>query len=245
MDTSKKIIIIILVILAIVFVGVRAGYKRISNWASHWLPVVSSLTYENADQYTIDTAGFTRDTIRDIEVEWISGDVNIEYGNGDSVYWKETYIDCYPTDETKLRYWVHDGRLDLRYCQAGQKSKHVYKNLTLVLPNDWQGNMLKVSTVNGTNTIKADAKCIKLATVNGNNDLYTNQSERIEIAAVNGALTLHLPQAPSFVARCEKVNSTIRNDFHTRRNGDEWTYGDSPTLDITLSVVNGAITITH
>ena len=45
----------------------------------------STIKYDNADSYSAGS-GHTSDSIRNLEIDWISGDVDISYGKGDEIF---------------------------------------------------------------------------------------------------------------------------------------------------------------
>ena len=64
--------------------------------------VKKKVKYDNADSYSIGS-GSTSDNIRNLEIDWVSGNVEISYGKGDEIVFEETSKDEI-TDEPEKVY---------------------------------------------------------------------------------------------------------------------------------------------
>ena len=123
-----------------------------------WLLFGSStgLNFANADQYT---AGDTEisSAVENLDIEWTSGAVNLEYHAGSGVTVSETANRTLSEDE-KLRWWMDGNTLRVRYCKSGLNIHfNLNKVLTVSLP---EGTALKQSNIDVTS---ADVNVPKLA----------------------------------------------------------------------------------
>ena len=135
-----------------------------------WLLFGSStgLNFANADQYT---AGDTEisSAVENLDIEWTSGAVNLEYHAGSGVTVSETANRTLSEDE-KLRWWMDGNTLRVRYCKSGLNIHfNLNKVLTVSLP---EGTALKKSNIDVTsadvNVPKLDADEIRFDTTSGN-----------------------------------------------------------------------------
>ena len=113
-----------------------------------WLLFGSStgLNFANADQYT---AGDTEisSAVENLDIEWTSGAVNLEYHAGSGVTVSETANRTLSEDE-KLRWWMDGNTLRVRYCKSGLNIHfNLNKVLTVSLP---EGTALKKSNIDVT-----------------------------------------------------------------------------------------------
>ena len=125
-------------------------------------------TFANADQYT---AGDTEisSAVENLDIEWTSGAVNLEYHAGSGVTVSETANRTLSEDE-KLRWWMDGNTLRVRYCKPGLNIHfNLNKVLTVSLP---EGTALKKSNIDVTsadvNVPKLDADEIRFDTTSGN-----------------------------------------------------------------------------
>ena len=113
-------------------------------------------TYENSGEYT---GGGTElaETVRELDISWISGTVTLQYHDGTSVKIEERCSKRL-TDSTRLFYRCKDGRLQIKYAEAGVlQINDLEKHLTVSLP---QGTSLEFLTLK---TTSADGKLLSIA----------------------------------------------------------------------------------
>ena len=116
---------------------------------------LSTIKYDNADSYAI-WSGRTSDSIRNLEIDWISGNVDISYGKGDEIVFEETSKDEI-TDELTMRWLVEDGTLHIKFCKAGKINvNNCDKTLKVTLPKNLKLEEAEIETVS------ADAKASAL-----------------------------------------------------------------------------------
>ena len=106
----------------------------------------AGIEYANADKYTAGGATVTG-TVENLFVDWTSGEVNIEYHNGEGVIISETSPKAISEDD-KLRWWLDGTTLRIRYAKSGFRiSFNLEKQLTVSLP---EGTVLKNADISST-----------------------------------------------------------------------------------------------
>lgn len=256
MDRKKKIWIIVLVVVALCIVGMRACMNTVDKVMDAVLPL-SKISYEHSERYVSDSVGrIAADSVSDIVVEWISGDVDIVYADVDCIEWRETYLQGTVCEESILHSYCHDGTLYLRYCASQYEDKghwrifnsnrsnaNLCKNLRVTLPRDCRFQYAKAFTVNGNTHAEIEANKVELVSVNGSNTLVTTQTPDISLRTVNGTLTVSIPDTTAFKAEVDKVNGAVYTDFACTQEGDTYSYGTEPWMNIEMKVVNGMMYI--
>lgn len=93
-----------------------------------------SFNYEDGLNYTIlEGEKEIADSVESIDIDWLSGDVDIEYHNEDTVKIIEKSKKELSDDE-KARYILDGTNLKIRFCKNGISLNFNAKDLTIVLP---------------------------------------------------------------------------------------------------------------
>ncbi|MCQ2310754.1 MAG: hypothetical protein MJZ64_03280 [Paludibacteraceae bacterium] len=248
MDKRKKIILIVGALLVLCIIGMRNCTKEVGQLFTNILPK-AGLHYSHPECYTTGSVGSTDQNIRNFQIEWGCGNVDVHYADVQHIVWKETLITGKPVDSNLLHYWVHDNCLDMRFCDSGRtdirlgKSAELMKDIEVLLPRDIVLNKVEIVTINGNNTVEINANEIEVSTVNGCNTLTVRQTQKVDMHTVNGNIALFLPDTAMFEAEIGKVNGVIYNDFPCVKNGNTYVCGDPYDKHVKLHVVNGIIQI--
>ena len=85
------------------------------------------------------------DAVREIEIDWLSGNIRLEQANVDSIEVRETPVD----DARYAMVCKQEGQtLKIEYCQSNTfgswKNLKLSKDLTILVPMDWSGRAVKV-----------------------------------------------------------------------------------------------------
>jgi len=238
MDRSKKILLIVIGVIICIVCGVKAcnkvaGHLSFDETISTISEAIASdpnLQYDNAELYAIASEGsMETQKVREIQIEWVNGDITVQYGDQDQITWKESYSSGEPSDANRMRYYLDEDELKLAFCAAGTqgfkgKSRNIKKELIVTLPQAWKLNELDIDNVNGT-----------ITTLVNTND--------INIEIVNGSSYIYLPEGTAFKAEFDKVNGGFSTDFPIERHGNTYTSGAAPYMDIEVEVVNGSLNI--
>lgn len=148
---------------------------------------VAPYNYDNANAYTKGGAELSSDqTIKEIEIDWLEGSVEISQGYVNTVTFSETGSDL--SDAYQLRYKVENNVLTIKFCKSGVDSaKAKSKALVVVLPGDLRLDEVSINTVSAdvsTNTLKSNN--IDIETVSGNVNATNCSATDVEIETVSG-----------------------------------------------------------
>ena len=145
--------------------------------ASAWLMfgrTAAGMSYPDADKYTVGNTTVTK-PVNNLYVDWTSGQVNIEYHDGDGVIVSET-ANRELSEDDRLRWWLDGDTLRIRFAKPGFRiSVNLDKKLTVSLP---KGTVLKsadIGTTSGDLFIPAlAADDIRLGSTSGSIDAVTD-----------------------------------------------------------------------
>lgn len=128
--------------------------------------------YPDGDNYTFGTTTIEGDKVKNIEIDWLAGSVNIKYSN-------TRLIDIYEADEEKyaseqcLHWWLDGDTLRIHFSASLMIEPFIHqKDLIITLPEEFQLSKLRV------NTTSADILCNYL---NADNVLLEATSGDIEL----------------------------------------------------------------
>lgn len=163
--------------------------------------------YENANKYTAGNG--SAKNVSEIDIDWISGDVTIEYSSDVSeVEFSESYekdIDS----ELKMRWWVDGETLKIKFAESNAKlTGELRKTLTVEVPYELAG--ISITTVSAnitTEVITAEEaefdtvsgnittpmcfyKEVEADSVSGDIHIQTNADADIDIDTVSGYVTV-------------------------------------------------------
>jgi len=221
-----------------------------------------TLNYENDSAYSVGSSEVSADGISDISVEWVNGDINIEYYDGDTISFSEST----PKNENyAMRYLVEGNELKIKFCKSGLHSLNgCSKSLNIYLPKNIQLNNIDVESVSSGVFVKEiTSRSFDCETVSGNlnltgsfyeadfssvsgNVLITDYTapRSVDLSTVSGDCRLAVPADISgFRIEYETVSGDVTgNDFYidggvTIGEGKQ-VYGDG-SAEIDFSTVSG------
>ncbi|MCI6011407.1 MAG: hypothetical protein PUK54_04890 [Firmicutes bacterium] len=168
----------------------------------------STFDYEDAETYTVG-GGPADAAVKNLEIEWLSGKVNVTVSENDAILLEETANKELPDD--LIMRWKQDGdTLRVKYCNAGTwKTNGLEKELNVTIPEGLELDVLEIETVSADISaprIKADAvDC--------------------EIGTVSGHVTLAVPGRSDFAVRYDTVSGEIESDISLKKDSDEFICG--------------------
>ncbi len=150
--------------------------------------------YDNASSYTIAEDTVSLDNINEIDINWISGKVNIETSDTDKVTFSESHKDGISKD-LYMRYLVANGKLTIQYCRSGLKVRNgsapVKKDLTVYVPSNVVFREIECDTVSSNLNMKGVAtRELKLENVSGNVSLSDVRADEIDVENVSGNISI-------------------------------------------------------
>lgn len=220
--TSAVIRIIISSLLILTFFSILLWGIEKGGFSS--LPFFGIGEYTNSDRYKEGNASLIADSLNEIEVNWVDGEVNITPYNGQTIELEETSSGNLSKRE-QMHYFFENGTLIIQYRRSGFffiNSKAKNKNLSIRIPSSLCENLQNVSvdaascdinvdglhsrnfdfdTVSGNvkmNDIHVTKEC-NLETVSGDYDL-SGEFQELDMESVSGNYTVRSSQTP------EKIN---------------------------------------
>ena len=170
---------------------------------------LSTIKYDNADSYTTGN-GRTSDSIRNLEIDWISGNVEISYGKEDEIILEETSEDEI-TDELTMRWLVEDGTLHIKFCKAGKINvNNCDKTLKVTLPKNIKLEEAEFETVSADITaLELHVKDVNFETVSGSVEARLYGAGSIDADSVSGDVDIIAPDGPKD-ADIETTSGSVR-----------------------------------
>lgn len=280
-NVSAIIISIICGITIVCVVAIISVFGFLEHGVASFIPEVFSyidddeaFNYEDSNLYSTGAAEVPVDGITEISVEWVNGNINVEYYDGDTISFSETE----PKSENyAMRYRVDGNELKIKFCKSGILSRSNYdkstygKDLTLYIPKDLSLNELDIDSISSTiNVHDISAYSVNFDTVSGNVNASGSFSEAdfdsvsgniyitcysvprsISVDTISGDCELAVPEdINGFTVDYETVSgSIIGNDFYIN-SSKKATIGEGSQVygdgstDIDFDSVSGSLEIT-
>ena len=171
----------------------------------------TNYVYDNSSAYAAGGATLSQ-TVEEIDVDWVSGEVEISYYNGAYVSFSET-ADKEISGDFALRYLVEGNKLTVRYASSGKFDfKGNGKTLKLLVPENANLSFLSVNTVSADVTVEGiTAAAAEVKTVSGDLELRSANFTELELETVSGDADVYL------ASRCSALTAkTVSGDLEFR-----------------------------
>ena len=190
---------------------------------------LSTIKYDNADSYAIGS-GRTSDSIRNLEIDWISGNVEISYGKEDEIILEETSKDEI-TDELTMRWLVEGGTLHIKFCKAGKINvNNCDKTLKVTLPKNLKLEEAEIETVSAdAKASELNVKDVNFESVSGSVEAGLYGVRSIDADSVSGDIEIIAPEGPENVD-IETTSGSVRMNLKNSAG------------DCEISTVSGKVT---
>lgn len=152
---------------------------------------VSPYNYENANTYVKGgTTLSNSESVNEIEIDWVNGDVLVEYGNVEEISFSESANNL--TDAYQLRYKNENGKLSIKFCKSGADSmKAGDKSLYVVLPDALRLSELSINTVSAEISVKSiRATSIEAESVSGDISISNCTANEAEVETTSGDIVI-------------------------------------------------------
>lgn len=220
---------------------VLKGFTAVSVTAVAVLSLVgchigtTKIEYKNADKYTVG-AGKVDGAVKELEINWISGSITVEYGDVEEITYTETSKKDLKSEEwswLQMRTRYEGETLIIQPCETGwRKLKDVEKSLTVTVPQNGEITTFTVNSVSATVDVSALCGNITVDTVSGNVSV-TGQTdvkklevnavsaevsvtadsvEKMNVNTVSGNLEVNVSDLKDFSANCVSANVAINFD---------------------------------
>jgi len=188
--------IVAVLLVAVIFVGIKVWDRGVFSLN---LGIRSSYFYNDSEKYTLGGAELTGE-LTDLDINWVSGSVNIVAGDGDKIIISETSSNGDIEDNYKLRYLFEDGKLTIKYQKSGL-IKRIFddsqKALVLTIPAAYLDSMddveidvvsanLNIGTIKcSTMNIDNVSGLITAADISGDRADFCSVSGEIKVETLN------------------------------------------------------------
>ena len=163
--------------------------------------------YSNAEKYT---AGATEigSKVRNLDVRWTSGQVNLAFHQGESVKLEETAKRTLNEDE-KMRWWLEGETLRIQLAAPGNHWNMPEKILTVTLPEGIALDSVNIHTTSGDIRIPGlRAETLALHSTSGNMEAAA-QAEKVSAEATSGDVRIHLTGKTDTVSAASTSGSLL------------------------------------
>ena len=193
---------------------------------------LSVYSYDNAEKYTMGGTTLT-DTVEKIDINWIGGDVKVNYHSKDSVVFSEKCAQTLNEDNT-LYYWLENETLHIMYGKSGKwDPSGLKKELTVWLPEESILSELNVDVTSANVVIDGIvADEADFDSISGDIELKQAKfSDSVEVDTTSGGLTAVL------VGKLHEMDiDTISGGMEVSAESIEAFDADSTSGDIKLTV---------
>lgn len=183
------------IIIFILLIGILSGILLFGlcfdsfSWDLFGFHVGSSTSGSLQGGTPSDSANFDAADIDEIVIYWISGDIDILGTDTDTV----TYETRNNNSTYETHYKLENRRLSIGFHASSRISTKVKtKDLSLTLPTDWDGKLLKIEAVSARTDIALlhDLKTLKIENVSGEVTLSDTTAAQVHIDTVSGDIRL-------------------------------------------------------
>ena len=203
--------------------------------------------YDNEELYTVGD-GVINDKIDRVEIDWIRGDIKIEYHSLENIRFTES-PDKDVDDDMIMRYRVEGSTLKIKFSASGEWNfNNIKKDLTLYLPSDLSLSELDINTTASVVTLRElNIEDLTMDTVSASVMLDNcNITSEIEIETVSGNIHIDAEAIPSLTI--ETVSGRMNITADTIEELDIETTSGSVLLDCSegiekmdISAVSGEV----
>ncbi|NLB61470.1 MAG: DUF4097 domain-containing protein [Clostridiales bacterium] len=208
---NKKLRIVLTVLTVVILIMTvmffLIGFKVIDLSFFKFGGLGMGYTYKNADSYSIGSNEVMAAEISEIDIDWVSGSINVEVYDGDKIIFFE---DEGLIENHQLRYKVEGGRLTIKYMKSGFFTVSVKsKDLVVKIPKDSKPySLFRIDTVSASiNAGNFTSDEVTLDTVSGSVDLTSVTCNLLKVESVSGRVNIADTTTEDF--NCDNVSGSI------------------------------------
>ena len=246
MKTSAVIRIVIWSLVALILTGVLVSvvvFKGVLGGSGDFSIGLTGNVYSG--DYNIG-GGSVTEPINAVEVDWVSGKIEISVYDGETTEISENEIS---DEDYKLRYRVENGRLTVHYEKSGFSFGIISrpkKELTIKIPRAYAENLkeIKISSTSADININGltVSESTEIDTVSGRVTAENLTVASLECDTVSGDVTVTLPEDSGFTLEFDTVSGdlncelpmTNKNGKHICNDGSAEFEADSTSGDFTV-----------
>ena len=192
------------------------------------------------EDYVEGPYNVSTDGIEIIDIEWVNGNVDVQYYDGDTIYIEESsksdkYPMTYKVDNKTL--YIDEYAGNISTALSGKWKK----DLTVKIPNGFKTDEFNIEVVSAEVTAsRIDTLGFELDSVSGNSHIsFASQPQRIETDTVSGNIQFVFP---ADITGYSISNESISGSINTNDFGNTLYYGDGYTR-IEHDAVSGNLTL--
>lgn len=255
---GKHIIIILafVLVLGLLFTScVRINNKNVSIGKSVY-------RYDNGGKYSIGNGAVSASKVKNLEIDWVSGDVTVTYGNGDDISFSESFKGDLSEDHL-LRWYLDGSTLRIKFQKSGiSKGLNEGKNLVVVVPKGFVFDDVDLNCVSSDFICEVEALEYDVDTVSGEIEISASRTRSVDVNSVSGDCTLRMgvcpdevkmntvsgsiyiliPSDSGFTAEISTVSGKINCSIPVTTNNKKMVAGNGASK-IRLSSVSGSLNI--
>ena len=218
--------------------------------------------YDNGGKYSAGNGAVSAADVKEIDVDWVSGDIRLVCGNGKDISFSESF-DGNLTEDQLLHWYLDGSTLRIKYQKSGVvNGDGKRKSLEVTLPKGMVLGKVGIASVSSDVLSEASASEYRVSTVSGDFDLSASVSGSVRMDTVSGDCNFRMPQCPSelnvnsvsgsvnlwipsssgFTAELQSVSGKISCAIPSTTAGGKLTAGDG-SARIRLSSVSGDLNI--
>ncbi|MDD6620656.1 MAG: DUF4097 family beta strand repeat-containing protein [Eubacteriales bacterium] len=195
---------------------------------------------QSTESYVEGPYNISTDGIGIIDIEWVNGNVDVQYYDGDTIYIEESS----KSDKHPMTYKVDNKTLYIDEYAGNIStalSGRLKKDLTVKIPNGFKTDVINIDVVSAEVTASSiDTLGFELNSVSGNSHIsFVSQPQEIETDTVSGNIQLVLPED---ISGYSISNESVSGSINTNDFGNTLYYGDGYTR-IEHDAVSGNLTL--
>ena len=148
----------------------------------------SLMNYENGDKYTVGN-GSVQSGVTELEIDWLDGNIEIEYGDVESVTFQETSA-AKLSEEKKMHHWLEGSTLHLKCIKSTEGiklSQNPKKELKVVLPRALALEKVDINAFDADVELMVEAKEVEIETHSGAVHGYLDgETQSLEVRTASG-----------------------------------------------------------
>lgn len=233
-NITAIIITVIVCIAVVAIVGIVFTFSWLNDKVED-----NIFDYEIDSSYTAGPAEISTNDIECIKVEWVNGNVDVDYYDGDTINISEDG----DSENNPMCYKVENRTL---YISEYKKtfstiSKSFNKDLIIQIPMDFVADEFAFEIVSANiNADELKTLGLDIETVSGNSNVtFSKQPQKIDVESVSGDINIAFPEdITGYSVSKESVSGSFRaNDFdNSTRFGDGYTVIDFESVSGNLNI---------
>lgn len=177
----------------------------------------TTYSYPNSEAYTEMGTALPADTKIDaLALDWIAGEIDIRFYDGDQISFYETATRELEKHET-LRYLISNGKLTIRYCEPRTEAlrtiKMPPKSIKILIPKSLSGIALSIDNISSSIYVDGDDTSLRnlvVESVSGDIKMIDMQVPAFTVSSISGSVSV---QGMSTSANIETISGGVALEF--------------------------------